>query len=174
MAYSAPRTWTPGEYPTAAQLNQDLRDNVAFLANPPACRVTKAAFQGITTATNTAIVFDTERYDTDSMHDTVTNNTRITIVTAGLYEVGGCIEWDANAAGTRSLGIRLNGTTFLVNVFMDIDSAILHAQNVETTYKFAAADYVELVAWQDSGGSRTANKSGNYSPEFWATWKGLG
>lgn len=32
MAWSAPRTWTAGEVPTAAQLNTDLRDNLNELA----------------------------------------------------------------------------------------------------------------------------------------------
>lgn len=27
MAWNSPRTWTAGEYPTAAQFNQDIRDN---------------------------------------------------------------------------------------------------------------------------------------------------
>jgi microcystin-dependent protein len=32
MAYTTPRTWVAGEYPTAAQFNQDVRDNVAYVA----------------------------------------------------------------------------------------------------------------------------------------------
>lgn len=32
MAYTTPRTWVTGEVVTAAQLNQDVRDNILFLA----------------------------------------------------------------------------------------------------------------------------------------------
>ena len=31
MAYVTPRTWVPGELVTAAQLNQDVRDNISYL-----------------------------------------------------------------------------------------------------------------------------------------------
>lgn len=142
--------------------------------SPPACRVTKAAAQLLVAGTDTAILFDTERYDTDAMHSTASLTTRITFNTAGVYGIGGCIRWQASATGYRYIMVRLNGTTPLAVVLQDIDSVIQHQQNVSTMYKFAAADYVELVAHHNNAGDLNVEKAANYSPEFWATWIGEG
>ncbi len=32
MAYTTPRTWVPGEIPTAAQFNTHIRDNQSFFS----------------------------------------------------------------------------------------------------------------------------------------------
>jgi hypothetical protein len=148
--------------------------NLDFLANPPSCRVTKAALQTITTATATAILFDTERYDTDGMHSTSSNTSRITFTTAGLYTVGGNIRWQASSTGTREIYIRLNGTTAIGYALTDIDSIIQQIQQVTTIYKFAAADYVELMVQHSNGADLNVEKANNYSPDFWATWIGIG
>lgn len=174
MAYTTPRTWVAGEYPTAAQLNANVRDNVSFLANPPACRVYHNANQTTTTAVHLSLALNSERYDTASMHSTVTNNSRITIPVAGLYLVTGHLEWAAgNTTGVRQAELFLNGLTFIA-----MQSAAGVAQiiqmTVSTVYKFAAADYVELAAFQNSGVGLNINSSANYSPELAATWIGLG
>lgn len=147
--------------------------NLDFLANPPACRVyNNAAFSHSSSGSAMVVTFNSERYDTDTMHSTSADTGRITFNTAGLYLVEGGVQWDANATGVRYLGIRLNGATFLrltqENAVNDL------GQVISTVYKFAATNYVELVAFQNSGATRTIVAAGNYSPEFSATWVGLG
>lgn len=179
MAYAAPRTWTPGEYPTAAQLNQDLRDNVSFLANPPACRVRRTTAQAINNNTETALTFDAERYDTDGMHSTSSNTSRITFNTAGLYTVGATLELAAATDYSRwYVTIKLNATTYLA-LWQDQDPGTASGgrnTTISTTYKFAAADYVELYVLQQNGAAaaRNINSTAAFSPEFFATWSGLG
>lgn len=178
MAYSAPRTWAPGEYPTAAQLNQDLRDNVSFLANPPACRIYHNTTQSMTDNTEMTVLFNSERYDIAGMHDPTTNTGRITFPVAGLYIVGFAIEIAVAADYTLIYtSLRVNGTTSIGETAQAHGSAAFapHAsQNV--AYKFAAGDYVELRAFQDNTANAARNclSTANRCPEFWATWVGLG
>jgi hypothetical protein len=49
------------------------------------CKVRHSVAQSIPDITYTIVAFDTEDADTDNMHDPVTNNSRITIQTAGRY-----------------------------------------------------------------------------------------
>lgn len=175
MAYTTPRTWVAGEYPTAAMLNTHLRDNVSFLANPPACRVRNTVDIPISNNTATALTFGAERWDTDSMHSTTTNTGRITINTAGLYNVYACVEFEPNNSGYRSAWFRVNGSSIIGagTVSAAASSAGTNVV-VATTWRFTAGDYIELLVQQTSGGSIDVQAVANYSPEFGATWVGLG
>lgn len=147
---------------------------IAWLTAVPSARVYKAATQSLTNNTLTAINFDTERYDTDTIHDTVTNNTRLTCKTAGLYHFEGCAEFAGNATGHRSLHIRLNGSAsnYLAVATMPLTgSAVVAGLVVSADYRMIVNDYVELVAWQTSGGALNVQAGGNtYSPEFSMRW----
>lgn len=134
----------------------------------PCAKVTKAALQTISNNTITALTFDTERKDTDTIHDNSTNNTRLTCKTAGFYAIKGCIAWASNGTGERFVAIRLNGTTYLA---IDRRAPVSTAeQTVSTDYDLAVNDYVELIAFQTSGGNLDVTKSGNFSPEFSMVW----
>ncbi|GAJ00339.1 unnamed protein product, partial [marine sediment metagenome] len=58
-------------------------DNLPAGGYTEGCRVFKAWHQSIPDALQVDLIFDREDYDTDEMHDTVVNNERITIKTAG-------------------------------------------------------------------------------------------
>lgn len=93
-----------------------VRDNFEFLADPPQCSVRASAPQTITNNTLTVLTANTEFYDTDAMHSTVSNTSRITVQTAGRYSVEACVNW---ATGTtfiegedaRLLNFLVDGTT---------------------------------------------------------------
>jgi hypothetical protein len=175
VAYVAPITWSTGTDITAARLNQDVRDNPSFLANPPCCRVFNNANINHTSSGSVQyLTFNSERFDTNTMHSTSVSTGRITFTTAGKYMVGGTIEFAANATGQRMLAIRLNGTT-LIHVGPQVDAAASGGTVVSGTtfYQFAAADYVELGGYQTSGGTLAMDALSNYAPEFWATWVSL-
>src|SRR5258708_34457395 len=94
---------------------------------------------------------------------------------AGRFSISGTVEWAASALGTlRRLSIRLNGSTYIAKA--EIPSIINAAlpQTVTTIYDLADADYVELLAFQDTGGSVNLAASGYYSPEFAITLGGTG
>lgn len=158
MAYQTPRTWTAGETVTAALMNQDVRDNVSFLANPPTVRVRQTTTQSLTNVTWTTITFTTESWDsTGDMHDNATNNSRLTAPVAGKYWVYGCVAFTSNGTGDRLVGIRTNssganppnqGATF-ARAAGGLNTHVQFATEVS----LSAGGYVELVAYQSSGGA---------------------
>lgn len=128
-------------------------------------RVYSSTPQAITTGVSTAIAFNSERFDTDTIHDTVTNNSRLTCKTAGVYLITGSIEWEMST-GARSLAVRFNGTTTIVQALVPAVSGNLTMQTCSTIYQFAINDYVELMVAQDSGNNLNVNATASYSPEF--------
>lgn len=168
MAYSPSPNFVAGAVLTEAQLDT-LSDNITFLAGPPRCRVFNSAAISVANATLQALTFNSERFDTDTMHSTAVNTARITFTTAGTYLVGGSATFAPAAGGTRRAAIvLLNGVTVLKQAELRPAVADTHVPVPPDLYAFSAGDYVELVAFQDSGGALDVKVIGNHSPEFWA------
>lgn len=113
------------------------------------------------TTTYTSIAFDAEDFDTDSMHSTSTNNTRITINTAGKYIIGSSIV----TGGNISMGIRLllNGTTNIAEHRSGNGGE--DSRDISTLYDFAVNDYIEV---QCISGSTTTSVQTGTKTNFWA------
>jgi hypothetical protein len=135
--------------------------------NSPSARVYHNANQSISSVGVTALAFNSERFDNDTIHSTSTNNTRLTCKTAGKYLIGGSVEWASNATGFRQLLIRVNGSFYVDVGTVNPISGDTTKQGVKTLYQLAVNDYVELLVFQTSGGSLNVNSVGAYSPEFW-------
>jgi hypothetical protein len=138
------------------------------VANPPAARVYHNANQSVANTTVVPLAFNTERFDTDSIHSTSVNNSRLTCRTAGLYLITYSLEFATNAVGLRSAVPRLNGdnTKFLDASEIPAISGGTTKLTGATIYELAVNDYVELIVFQASGGSLNVLSTGNYSPEF--------
>jgi len=111
------------------------------------------ATQTLLDTTDTALTFNTHDYATGSVHDTVTNPTRFTAVTSGLYEICATCSFAASGTGFRWMYLRKNGTT----VVSGGPEAQGHGsfQNMlclSVQVVLTAADYVEVMAVQTSGG----------------------
>jgi len=107
----------------------------------------------ISNATNTALTFDSENFDTDGFHSTSSNTSRITIPSGkeGKYQITGALTW-ANAGGARRLDIFKNGTVYCrVQDFGDASNQTY--QNISAVLNLGANDYVELFVFQNSGSS---------------------
>jgi hypothetical protein len=148
----------------------------AVPAGGPCCRVYHSAAQTIATGTSTILAFDSERYDTAAMHDTATNNGRITIPTAGVYVITASVEWSTFGPAAYQLSLqRSNGPALIASQNQYPPSGGLGVrQSIAAIDKFAAGDYVVVVVFQATGGLANVNASGNYSPEFAAAWLGPG
>lgn len=134
-----------------------------------ACRVYKSsAFSHDTSNSNLAIPFDSERWDATGMHDTLANSERITFNVSGWYTLGGSISFEFNNTGRRGIAVRINGATYIASHNRPTNTTGISTMSIATGYYFSAGDYVELMAYQDSGGSLNVEAVGNYSPEFWA------
>lgn len=150
--------------------------------NPPACRVYHSTTQSINDNSETTLVFNSERYDTDSMHSTSVDTSRITFNTAGLYEVGATVAVAAAGDYSSVFGrLRVNGTNFIdTHVLAPNTATTTPFVKLGTVYKFAAGDYVEVRFYQDNtaNAARNVQASGTATLqdncEFWATWIGVG
>jgi hypothetical protein len=86
-----------------------------------------------------------------------TQPTRMTAPVAGRYLITATVRWASNAVGRRALALELNGTAAQiarsnVSPFLQGGAAFNPEQTVETVYKLNAGDYVEVWAYQNSGG----------------------
>lgn len=165
---------------------QEVRDtvpswvNVNMLADPPACRVFHNVAQSASNDTILVSAFNSERFDTNGMHDTVTNNTRITFNIPGIYVVSATGEFSAGFNYIySSVGIRLGGTTYIAqqqNYPEQGGNTVDVRVSITTIYKFAATEFIEVVFRQRNTipDARNLLSTGNFSPEFSATWIGRG
>ena len=154
-----PPTFTAGQVLTASQCNQ-LVTCLNFWASPPRALISKSGTQSLTSGVVTVLTFDTESYDTDGMHDTATNNTRLYAKTAGYYAISATIGFATNGTGTRGIQLRLNaagsasGGTLLYDLtFPTVSGANATVILPQFTYPLALDDYVELFGSQSSGGA---------------------
>ena len=132
----------------------------------PAARVYNSANISIPNATLTALTFNSERFDNDSIHSTASNTSRLTATTAGVYSISGNFTMAPLGSGVGLIGVRLNGSLIIAyQRFAGITATNL-IQAIQTTYKLDVGDYVELIAHQDSGSALNVIAASNYSPEF--------
>jgi len=111
----------------------------------------------ITNATWTSLTFNREIFDTDAIHDPVTNNSRLTCKTAGIYIIISQLVIYYNAVGVRANHIRLNLTTNLATSDVIPTSATLYTASVAACiYPLIVGDFVESLVYQNSGGGLTA------------------
>lgn len=174
MAWTTPGTAVDNTPLTASRWNTDVRDNTSFLNNPPAVRCTKSSTQAISAVTLTAVIFEgADSYDTDSMHNPASNNTRITFATAGIYIVTASVMTSAALGGYAEIFPYLNGDTgFRIASGGDSTGTLNHIQ-VVGTYKFAATDFIELAVYFQNARTITTTTS-NKNVHFAATYLGSG
>jgi len=152
MAWTAPSTWVAGAVLTAAQLNQQLRDNMNFLAIPNMCRARSTTATTIPNATATIIPFAAaDSYDTAAMHSTTVNNSRVTVGLVGVYSITGLIYLTANGTGQRIIVVYKNGAE-LESIQIPAVSGAFTCRIGITTLNYASAitDYYEIGLFQDS------------------------
>lgn len=147
----------------------------AKVASWPRAKAIHNATQAIGTGTTT-VALNSELFDTDTMHDTVTNNSRLTCKTAGTYMVGGNIEFAGSATGAfRNLLIVVNNTASIAADSKPPAGANPTRLMAVTVLSLAVSDFVELQVNQDTGGSLNLTGqvgTNQYTPVLWATWMG--
>jgi hypothetical protein len=130
-------------------------------------RVYNNANLSIANTTDTALTFNSERFDTDSIHSTSSNTSRLTCQTPGVYLIHADVSFAINASGLRFVYLRLNGTTIIAeSSMMPISTGARSHMVVTTLYELDAGDYVEVLVYQTSGGSLTVDYLAAHSPEF--------
>jgi hypothetical protein len=135
-----------------------------------ACRLRHSTTQSINDATATVLAFDTEVYDTDTMHSGGAN-TRITIVTAGVYSITASCEWASAANAYTNIAIRKNGANAIATQAAEVDS-ISPINSVATQDQAIVGDYYEVTVYQNTGSPKNVTNTADYSPVFCAALLG--
>jgi hypothetical protein len=131
-----------------------VRDDLEFLIDPPACSVYNSTVQAVTTGlTGEELTANSENYDNDSMHSTVSATSRITFQTAGRYFISARVQYATGAGDRRLTQFLFNGATS-VNADQRSPTGGAYSTIVSTdcTYVATAGEYVEVHVAQDSGG----------------------
>lgn len=132
------------------------------------CRVYNDANIATANGASYTLTFNSELYDTDTMHSTVSATDRITITTTGVYMVWANVTFAYDADGVRALYIYNNGTDIIGRVQVDrvgnsYGSTIMQ---ISAIYSLTAGDFLQLVAEQNSGGNLNVLTNARYSPDF--------
>lgn len=131
----------------------DLRSTLLARGSAVAryARVYRAANQSINTATATAVSFDTEAEDAYGMREPG-NPTRLVLSQLGRWRLLGQVT-TATAAGDRAAVVHLNGVQHAIAEHPAPAAVAAAVQVVDEVLVTALTDYVELIAYQSSGGA---------------------
>ena len=131
------------------------------------CAVYNSTSQTVNNGVTAAIDFDSERFDPSGMHSIVTSPSRITIATAGKYMIGASVS--SSGATSPEIYLQVNRASSGPRIAVGDGGT---GYTLTRLYQMAAADYIELVAVNNTGGSRQIVAAGNYSPELWCYYVG--
>lgn len=169
---------------TASKIANDAIDSARLssgsvgsseIATLPTARVYNSAAISIATGGfGSALTFNSERWDSDSIHSTSVNPSRLTAPVDGLYLINGSVQFAANATGYRSLWISYNGTSNIGQTTVSNQGADVVTIVISTVWKLVATEYVQLFAFQNSSGALNVTSVAALSPEFSLTWLSKG
>lgn len=136
-------------------------DSAGFIDSPtqPRCQVFHGTTQSIPDSTETALLFNSEDHDVGAMHSTSVNTTRVTVPTGGdgTFLLCGAVCFVAGVGNSRYVYLRKNGSTPIGSIVrVPPGSAPQLCIQVSALVALAATDYIETIAFQDSGGALTS------------------
>ncbi len=115
----------------------------------------------------TTLTFDSEKWDTDNIHSTISNTGRLTCNSAGLYVVTLGLLTEFGAAWSVASRIRYTPSGgSAVTIAAHFKKSDTHYWDMATVYRLAIGDYLTVEFYQNSGVSRAARRGGDYSVEF--------
>lgn len=179
VAAAAGRPTNPVERQTVWR--SDLKDFETFNGTSwqlhglsrPFAQLTRSTNFGIGNSSVTAFPWNAEDSDTHGCHSTVTNTTRITAQVAGVYEFDCSIPWVPDT-GIREMNLRRTTTGAVVTTFTGSrfgnSSAVTAINTTTRKIPLAVGDYVEVVLWQNSGGTLDVDQSYANGPRLDVTW----
>src|SRR5438067_3401561 len=154
-----------GDKLTVTSWDAGVRDALNFLmTNYPRVHAWRSTALAVPdTSTGTLITYDSETFDTDNMHSTVSNTSRITFTTAGLYRVhirtvlAGASYSTLQQITRKNSGGAVGGGSGVFTDFGDSGGSASGVLDGLINWYFAAGDYIETFIAQTSGASRNTN-----------------
>jgi hypothetical protein len=173
------KTWSDGARVTAADFNDQIRDGLGALLNPPQALVhrTDASATLASGTTYIATPWQVAATDTDGMWNAA-NPTRLTIGTAGYYLIQAKYVWGNYAAGYRSTWLKVNAGgnpaagTGLDNDLVQPVPATTTTTRLITSRLMVAGDHLELFTYQTSGATQNST-FGLTGPTMSVQWTGI-
>ena len=161
---------TVGSVLTASDYN-DVLENIGNYRVPPMCLLRRTSNSAnLTQSTTHTIDFATanavEVVDTDDMHSLVSNSTRITPTTAGVYLFVATVQL-TSAPSFHDIRLVKNGSTQIAvsRVGAQAGGVVIAMQSMNGT-----TDYMEIVLNVGTGTFQVATS--NSETTFQATWQG--
>ena len=161
-----------GSVLTASDYNEAL-ENIGNYRVPPLCSLFRnAALSHTSNGNYQSVAWDSQHFtQTDSgMWAASPNPTRITLVTAGAYQVTATATPGASATGLRIAAIYKNGAAAAYGDTTPGNATVSYT-NVSALIESDGDDYVELFVFQSSGGN-IAYSVGASTMRFTAAWLG--
>ncbi len=137
----------------------------------PSCRVYRASPQSIPNGAQTALSFSAVRHDSlapTAPMWTLADPTHVIVRGPGLYVATACVEFDANAAGERTVAIFDTASS---QFFAVEERGAVSGDTTDVTcgtgpFYLPAATSLQVLVFQTSGGALNVNAAPAYSPEF--------
>lgn len=145
---------------TAAGFGAEVDNSIAALASPPRCSLSNTSNINIGAGNGTMLTWDTEEYDTDTMHSTSSNTSRIIATTAGTYRFTLALEIDNTSSGSQQTVARLlknaAGSVTGGSAVAQVSALLPNVASVATLYiartvVLSAADYIEVAVKRVDG-----------------------
>lgn len=135
---------------TAIDANESA---IAAMRSTPAVSAGKVTNQAIPNNTVRVVAWDAESFDIGDFHDNETNNSRLTIPEAGIYQVNALVAWSTNGSGERLMTVirRRGGTTTTQLTDVRLPGSSLTPQSVSGLLSLQAGDILEVTVFQTSG-----------------------
>jgi hypothetical protein len=177
VAVPTPYDATSGTKLTAGDWDLGVRDPLLFLMTAyPRVHAWSSTNLSFSDATTTLVTFNSENYDTDGMHSTSSNTSRITAVTAGLYEFRWFVRMASATYTQLDLDLRLNangasggGSSILPSNLPFTSGGSFRLINFSYCQFMNAGDYHEAFVTQTSGATRVAT-GGPFTTFCQARW----
>lgn len=142
----------------------DLNTAVNALEAPIGAKVRATAAQSINNSALQVLYFDDELWDTDGIHDNVTNSDRLTCMTAGIYIVTASVGFDTDGTGRRMIEIYHQGRPgYLATQHTPAIAGVYTHLNASMICEMAVGDWVRVMVYQDSGGLLDVRSAPNCS-----------
>jgi len=132
------------------------------------CKVYNSTTQSFNATTLTTITFDSEEYDTATMHDTGSNTGRLVAPVTGKYCVKAGI-WYATTSGTNYVLFDKNGAGSYIRGGATAQNGGGSGMFLATDVMLSANDYITVVGYHTEAGSIATGDTGTTpSQQNWA------
>lgn len=128
------------------------------IQNMRSCAVTRAAAQSLTSGAAAALIWDAAVHNPNSLWNSGSNPTRITVNKPGLYRVAAKVDYAAAVDNAASVVIKVSGTAKHTKL-AGVAFTAAGGQSLVGDVLCVDGDYIEVFALQTSGGGVNATGS---------------